>query len=98
MSSRDADAAVGRVTTAWKTAESNHSDYGLAVAELNSSQMVGNGNVFERGSHVPVTQLAYFKPPASAFSSEFRAKYRRSAKEWEYVNAAGVWVEWGQTA
>jgi hypothetical protein len=98
MSSSDADAAVGLVRTAWKRAEPNHSDYGLAVAELNSSQMVGNGSVFERGNHVPVTHLTYFKPPASAFLSELRAKDRRSAKEWEYVNAAGVWVELGQTA
>jgi hypothetical protein len=98
MSSSDADAAVGRVRTAWKRAEPNHSDYGQAVAELNSSQMVGNGSVFERGNHVPVTHLAYFKPPTSAFLSELRAKDRRSAKEWEYLNAAGVWVELGQTA
>jgi hypothetical protein len=98
ISSSDADAAVGRVRTAWKRAEPNHGDDGLAVAELNSSQMVGSGSVFERGNHVPVTHLAYFKSPASAFFRELRAKDRRSAKEWEYVNAAGVWVELGQTA
>jgi hypothetical protein len=98
MSSSDADEAVGRVRTAWKRAEPNHSEYGLTVAELNSSQMVENCSVFERGNHVPVIHLAYFKPPASSFLSELRAKDRRSAKEWEYVNAGGVWVELGQTA
>jgi hypothetical protein len=60
--------------------------------------MVGNGSVFERGNHVPVTCLAYFKPPASAVLSELRAKDRGFAKEWEYVYAAELWVELGQTA
>jgi hypothetical protein len=43
--------------------------------------MVGNGSVFERGNRVPVKILAYFKPPASAFLSELRAKDQRSANE-----------------
>jgi hypothetical protein len=76
------------LTAAWERAEPNHSNYGLAVADLSSSQMVGNGSVFERGNHVPVTCLAYFKPPASAVLIELLAKDRGFAKEWEYVNAA----------
>ena len=59
-------------------------------------QMVGEGSIFERGAHVPVTHMAFFKPPATAFLSELKRKDRRSAKEWEYVNAAGVWLELGQ--
>jgi hypothetical protein len=94
MSSSDADAVVGLVRKAWKRAEPNHSECGLAVAELNSSQMVGNGSVFERVNHVPVTHLDLFKPPASDFLSELRAKDQRSAKEWEYVNAAGYGSNW----
>jgi hypothetical protein len=61
-------------------------------------QMVGEGSIFERGAHVPVTHMAVFKPPAIAFLSELKSKDRRSAKEWEYVNLAGVWLELGQAA
>jgi uncharacterized membrane protein YgcG len=61
-------------------------------------QMVGEGSIFERGAHVPVTHMELFKPPATAFLSELKAKDRRSAKEWEYVNAAGVWLELGHAA
>jgi hypothetical protein len=42
--------------------------------------------------------MAFFKPPATSFLSELRGRDRRSAKEWEYINAAGVWLELGQTA
>jgi hypothetical protein len=42
--------------------------------------------------------MAFFKPPATAFLSELKSKNWRSAKEWEYVNAAGVWLELGQAA
>jgi hypothetical protein len=50
--------------------------------------------VFERVNHVPVTHLDLFKPPASDVLSELRAKDQRSAKEWEYVNAAGYGSNW----
>jgi hypothetical protein len=98
MSGADERVALRNLKTAWKGATPENGDYGEAVAELNSSQMVGEGSVFERGSHVPITHLAFFKPPATSFLSELRNKDRRSAKEWEYVNAAGVWLELGQTA
>jgi hypothetical protein len=39
--------------------------------------------------------MEFFKPPATAFLSELKAKDRRSAKEWEYINV-GVWLELGQ--
>jgi len=42
--------------------------------------------------------MAFFKPPSDAFLTELRQKDRRSAKEWEYVNCAGVWAEMGQMA
>jgi hypothetical protein len=61
-------------------------------------KMVGEGSMFERESYVPVTHMSFFKPPATAFLSELKAKDRRSAKEWEYINAAGVWLELGQAA
>ena len=57
--------------------------------------MLGEGSAFERAPHVPVTHMGYFKPDADAFISELRSRDRRSAKEWEYVNAAVVWAELG---
>jgi hypothetical protein len=50
----------------------------------------GEGRIFERGRHVPVTRMAFFKPPATAFLSELKAKDRRSRKEGKYINAVGV--------
>lgn len=86
------------VRAAWATAKPNRRDYGMVVTELNSSKLVGEGSIFERGPHVPVTHMKYFKPPADAFLADLRSKDRRSAKEWEYVNAAGVWAELGLAA
>jgi hypothetical protein len=95
MSGADQRIALRNLKTACKGAAPENGDYGEAVAELNSSQMVGEGSVFERGSNVPVTHLASFKPPASSFLRELRYKDRRSEKKWEYVNAAAVWLELG---
>lgn len=60
---------------------------------MHVSKLVGQGSVFEHGGHVPVTHMQYFKPSRSAFSSDLRAKDRRSAKECEYINGAGDWLE-----
>lgn len=60
--------------------------------------MVGEGGPFERGPHVPATHMRYFKPPVDAFLTELKGKDRRSAKEWKYVNASGVWSEMGLSA
>ena len=73
-------------------------DYGDVVAELSSLNLVGEGSVFERGPHVPVTHMGYFKPAADPFVSELRSRNRCSAKEWEYINAVGVWTEMGLSA
>ena len=77
-------------TAAWATASPERRDYGTVVTELNSLKLVGEESVVERGHHVPVTHMGYFKPLADAFVSDLRSKDRRSAKEWEYINAAGV--------
>jgi hypothetical protein len=98
MSGPDERVVLRNLKVAWKGGAPETSDYGEAVAELNSSQMVGAASVFERVSHVPVTHLEFFKPPATSFLSELRNKDRRSAKEREYINAAGVWLELGQSA
>jgi hypothetical protein len=96
--SASATAAMAALRAAWKAAAPTRQDFGAVVSELQSLQMVGEGSIFERGAHVPVTHMAFFKPPATAFLSELKSKDRRSAKEWEYVNAAGVWLELGQAA
>lgn len=41
--------------------------------------------------------MGYFKPFTVPFLTELRAKDCRSAKDWEYINEAGVWVEIGLT-
>ena len=68
------------------------------VSELNSSKLVGEGSVFERGAHVPVTHMGFFKPPKDAFLADPKSKDRWSAKEWEYINAAGVRLELGMAS
>lgn len=89
---RGGDAAA-RLRAAWSTLKPGRRDLGKVLTEFNASKMVVEGSVFERGLYVPFTHMKYFKPPADAFLSDFRARDRRSAKEWEYVNAAGVWAE-----
>jgi hypothetical protein len=62
-------------------------------------QMVGReANSSAGGTSPSLTYMAFFKAPATAFLSELDAKDRRSAKEWEYINAVGVWLELGQAA
>lgn len=85
--------AAALLRAAWATLKPSRRDFGAVVTELNASRLVGEGGIFERGPHVPVTHMGYFKPPTDAFFTELRAKDRRSAKEWEYINAAGVWAE-----
>ena len=83
---------------AWAAAAHTKKDYGLVVSELNSSKLVGEGSVFERGAHVPVTHMGYFKPPKDAFLADLKSTDRRSAQEREYINAAGVVLELGMAS
>ena len=82
----------------WATSEPTRHDFAAVVNEIIAAKLVGEGRVFERGPYVPITHLAYFKPPMDAFAVELKTKDRRSVKEWEYVNAAGVWLETGLAA
>lgn len=86
------------VRVAWATGKPTRQDYAAVVNDMNAAKLVGEGSVFERGPHVPATHLAYFKPPVDAFLTELKSKDRRSSKEWEYINAAGVWNEMGLSA
>ena len=83
------------VRAAWESAVPSCRDYGDVVSELSSLKMVGEGSIFERRPHVPGRHMGNVKPPADAFLSELKTRDRRSAKEWEYINAAGVRTELG---
>ena len=63
------------------------------VNELNTLAMVGEGSIFIREPHVPVTHPAFSKPPVDAFVTILKTKDRRSVREWDYVNSAGVWAD-----
>lgn len=54
--------------------------------------------LFARGPWVPVAHMIFFKTPVEAFNNDSRLKDGQSAKEWEYINNAGVWVETGLAA
>ena len=45
-----------------------------------------------------MTHMGYFKPPKDAFLADLKSKDRRSAKKWEYISAAGVWLELGMAS
>ncbi|PXF40470.1 hypothetical protein BWQ96_09819 [Gracilariopsis chorda] len=82
----------------WATAKPTGHDFAAVVNELNAAKLVGEGSVFQRGPYVPITHMAFFKPPMDAFTVELKTKDRRSVKEWEYINGAGVWLETGLAA
>lgn len=83
---------------AWAIAKPEGRDYATAVTELNSARLVGEGGIFDRGPHVPITHMGYFKPPQDAFLNELRSRDRRSGKELDHLNAAGVRTELGLAA
>jgi len=59
----NAPPTVDATRAAWAIAKPERRNYGTVVTELNSSRLVGEGSVLERGPHVPVTHMGYFKPP-----------------------------------
>lgn len=67
----------GGVRAEWAVAKPARQDYAAVVSGFNASKLVGEGSVFERGAHVPVTHVGYLKPPGSAFLSDLRPKDRR---------------------
>ena len=83
-------AEIANVRAAWAVSQLGRAQYAKVVQELNTIKMVGEGRIFDRGPHVPVTHMAYLKPPVYAFFTKLQQKDRRSAKEWEYLNSAGV--------
>jgi hypothetical protein len=73
---------LSALRTAWKAATPTRRDFGAVMSELHSMRTVGEGSIFKRGTHVPVTNMAFFKPLSTAFLSELKIKHLRSAKEW----------------
>lgn len=90
--------AAAHVQGVWATYVPKRKEYAEVVKELNALTMVGGGSVFTRGPHVQATHLAYLKPPMDAVLTSLKSKDRRSAKEWEYINADGVWADMTITA
>lgn len=80
------------------TAKATRHDFAAEVSELNSIKLIGEASVFKRGSYVPITHLAFFKAPFDSFAIDLKSKDRRSAKEWDYINGAVVWLESGLAA
>ena len=80
------------VRAAWSTAKPERRDFGTVATELNSIKLLGEGNVFEKDFHGPVTHMRYFMPPSDVFLFDLRLSDCRSANEWNYINAAGVWT------
>lgn len=79
----------------WVALKPNRSNYFLVVQELNGSKLMGECNVFERGSFVSLTHMGYFRPQTDAFIADLKSKDRKSAKECEHINPVGVWLDLG---
>jgi hypothetical protein len=75
MAANGAGAAATMVSlrSAWMAATPTRQNFCAVVSELQSLQMVGEGSIFERGAHVPVTHMEFFKPPATVFLSELKS-------------------------
>lgn len=84
---------MDKLRAAWASVTPLRTDYAAIVAEIHAAQVMGDASCFTRGPHVSITHMGYFKPPNDAFVNELRGKDRRSAKEWEYINGEGVWIE-----
>lgn len=63
----------------WAVAKHTKANYAAVVTDLNYSKLVGQVSVFQHGSNVPVTHMAYFKYKMDAFMVELNSKDRRSA-------------------
>lgn len=52
---------------------------------MNAAKIVGEASVFERGPHVPITHMGYFKPNLDAFAVQIRQRTEdrtRSGSMW----------------
>ena len=93
MSDNDESPKTPALHAMWATSEPTWHDFAAVINEINAAKLVREGSIFEQGPYVPITHMASFKPPMDAFAVELKTKDRSSVKEWEYLNAAGVWLE-----
>lgn len=85
--------SMSELRTRWSVAKPTRDNYANVVSDINATKLVGEASIFERGTHVTITHMGYFKHSTDAFLVELRLKDRRTAKEWEYINEAWVWAE-----
>ena len=90
-------AAIASVRAAWAVAKPDRPQFSEVVQLLATLREEGNGSVFRRGPHVQASHFGFFKPEVDAFYQTLQRKDRRSAKEWEYINAAGAWADMATT-
>lgn len=62
------------------------------VEDVREADLEAGGAVFHREAPL-IDHFSYFKPKSASMYIQLSGKDRRSAKEYEYVNAAGVWGE-----
>lgn len=79
----DTGAGCAGLRTLWAAAKPTRHDYAAFVNEINSLKLVGEASVFDRGSHVPITDMDFFKVPVDAFVTDLKTKDLRLANEWD---------------
>lgn len=84
--------AAELIRVAGATDKPTRLNFADVLNEINATKL-GEGSGFDRDPFVTVTYLGYFNPPIDVFMTELTAKDSRFSKEWEYINAAGVWNE-----
>lgn len=63
---------AGKVRAAWEIAKPACRHLGAVVTEINYARLIGEGGIFERGTHVPFKNMGLFKPPSDALMIELR--------------------------
>lgn len=78
-------AFVDTVIAASEVAKHQRCDCAAVLLELNSTYVVGEEGIDERGTRVPINHMGFFNPLANAFLSEISSRDQRSAKYWDYL-------------
>lgn len=51
----------------WSLAKPNRNDFAAVVTDIKVENLVCETSTFERGPHVLMTHMGYFKPPTDSF-------------------------------
>ena len=92
------EAVISSIRASWEVAKPDRPQFTEVVQLLASLREDGNGRIFKRGPHVQASHFGFFKPEVDSFYEALQRKDRRSAKAWEYINAAGAWADMANTA